>query len=261
MFGSSRKQVVFHPSVYGNSGRRNRRMPRWLITFLAGIITGSGGLWFLQTNYGPPRLSVEEANKLQTTISELNQEKSALQQQLSEAQLNLNQTKDLVKQLQPVVATNTPSTEQTVNNDPTLNPITPIQEGNANLNMVEVLKNIPPDPQNNPVGIRVGNFQGSIGQLSYELILTKSDINAANVPARVEIITIGQYKNGNRGFDQLQSINITANEYVRLQGQVALSKPTLTPQSVEVKVINTQTRKVLGSRSFTVTPTPAQPTQ
>lgn len=254
MFGSSRKQVVFSPSVYGSSGRRSRRMPRWLITFLAGIITGSGGLWFLQTNYGPPQLSMKDANKLQTTISELNQEKSALQQQLAETQLTLNQTRDLVKQLQPVVTTSATTEEQSVNNDSALNPITPIQEGNPDLNMVEVLKNLPPDPKNNPVGIRVGNFQGSMGQLSYELILTKSDADTANIPARVEIITTGHYRNGNRGFDQLQSINITANEYVRLQGQVALSKPTLTPQSVEVKVINTQTRKILGSRTFIVNP-------
>lgn len=254
MFGSSRKQVVFNPSVYGSNGRRNRRMPRWLITFLAGVITGSGGFWFLQTNYGPPRLSIEESNRLQASISELNQEKSALQQQLSETQLSLNQTRDLVKQLQPVVTTSAPS-EETVNNNPALNPITPIQEGAQRLDMSEVLKNLPADPKNNPVGIRIGNFTGSIGQLSYELVLTKSDANATNVPARVEIMTTGRYKNGNRGFDQLQAINITANEYVRLQGQVNLSKPTLTPQSVEVKVINTQTRKVLGSRSFTVTPT------
>lgn len=254
MFGSSRKQVVFNPSMYGSSNRRNRRMPRWLITFLAGMITGSGGLWFLQTNYGPPRLSIEESNRLQTTISELNQEKSALQQQLSETQLTLNQTRDLVKQLQPIV-TNSSSTEQTVNNDPALNPITPIQENAQRVDMNEVLKNLPADPKNNPVGIRIGNFQGGIGKLSYELVLTKSNINEPNIPARVEIVTTGYYKNGNRGFDQLQSINITANEYVRLQGQVNLSKPTLTPQSVEVKVIHAQTRKVLGSRSFTVTPT------
>lgn len=249
MFGSSRKQVIFNPSVYGNS-RRNRRMPRWLITFLAGVITGGGGFWFLQTNYGPPHISLEEANRLQSTISDLNQEKEAVEQKLAESQLALAQARELIKQLQPVVTTPSPSTEAG------LNPITPIQENQAQANMAEVLKNLPPDPNNTPVGIRVGNFTGSIGKLGYELILTKSNTQSANIPARVEILTRGVYRNGNKGFEQLQSINITANEYVRLQGQVSLSKATLTPQTVEIRVIDTQTRKVLGARNFDVQPEP-----
>lgn len=257
MFGSSRKQVIFNPSVYGNN-RRNRRMPRWLITFLAGVITGGGGFWFLQTNYGPPRISLEEANQLQSTISDLTQEREAVEQKLAESQLALSQARDLIKQLQPVVTTTnntaTPAGES-------LNPITPIQENTVQANMAEVLKNLPPDPNKTPVGVRVGNFTGSIGKLGYELILTKSDAKAANIPARVEMLVRGVYRNGNRGFEQLQSINITANEFVRLQGQISLTKATLTPQTIEIKVINTQTRKVLGSRSFEVRPeTPPAPT-
>ncbi|ETD70199.1 hypothetical protein V757_08060 [Pelistega indica] len=256
MFGSSNKQVVFNPSVYGNT-RRNRRMPRWLITFLAGVIIGGGGFWFLQTNYGPPRLSIEESNRLNSTISQLNQEKSSLQQQLSDSQQALSQARDTIKQLSPVTTTQTENSAVAVNNDPSLNPITPIKEGTSGVNMEEVLKNLPPDPSNNPIGIRIGNFQGEIGQLSYELILTKSDLSSPNVPARVEVLATGRYKNGNKGFDHIQPINITANEYVRLQGKVELTKKTLTPNAVEVKVINTQTRKVLGSRTFEVRPAEA----
>lgn len=250
MFGSSRKQVIFNPTVYGNN-RRSRRMPRWLITFLAGVITGGGGFWFLQTNYGPPRISMEEANRLQSTITDLTQEREAVEQKLAESQLALSQAHDLIKQLQPVIAS------PDANNNPagaSLNPITPIQENANQANMAELLKNLPPDPNNTPVEIRVGNFTGSIGKLGYELILTKSDPKTPNTSARVEILTRGVYRNGNKGFEQLQSINITANEFVRLQGQVSLSKSTLTPQTVEIKVVDTQTRKVLGSRSFEVKP-------
>lgn len=250
MFGSSRKQVIFNPSGYYSS-HRNRRMPRWLITFLAGVITGGGGFWFLQTNYGPPHISLDEAHRLQAQITDLTQEKEAVEQKLAESQLALSQARDLIKQLQPVVAT--PS--ENLN----LNPITPIQENTGHTNMKDVLKNLPPDPNNTPVGVRVGNFTGSIGKLGYELILTKADTQTSDIPARVEILARGVYRNGNRGFEQLQPINITANEYVRLQGQISLSKTTLTPQTVEIKVIDTQTRKVLGARQFEVSPvaTPA----
>ena len=49
---NSRKQVVFTPSVYESSLRRNRRMPRGLVTLITGILIGAGSYWFLQTNYG-----------------------------------------------------------------------------------------------------------------------------------------------------------------------------------------------------------------
>ncbi|NOL49825.1 hypothetical protein [Pelistega europaea] len=251
MFGSSKKQVIFSPSVYGSSYRRGRRMPRWLITFLAGVIIGGGGFWFLQTNYGPQHLSLEEGNRLQTTINNLTQEKNALQQQLDEAKLAINQAKETIKQLQPVVAGDSAAGTSSSGGIAT-------QDSGAsasnNAHIQEVIKNLPPDPNNTPVGIRLGNFQGSIGKLNYELIMTKSDATAADIPARVEITTTGVYRNGNRGFEQLAPLAITANEYVRLQGQASLTKSTLTPQKVEVKVVDTQTRKVIGFRSFDVTP-------
>ena len=244
MFGSKNKQVIFSSSPYSSS--RNRRMPRWLMTFLAGAILGGTGFWFLQTNYGPPRISLEEAQRLQQTISDLTQDKTKLEQQLSEGKQALAQAHDTIKQLKPVVAT-----EPVVASGP----ITPIQEANvpgAVGGMSEIVKNLPPDPSNNPVGVRVGNFKGAMGELNYELILAKRNPNDADVPARVEIVVFGHYRNGNKGFDQLNSLNVTANEYVRLQGTSKLSKPTLTPKTVSVKVIDTQTRKVIGARSFDV---------
>src|SRR3546814_2830463 len=62
MLGSS-KQNVFKPMPYGST-RRTRRIPRWLVLILTGIVLGAGGLLFLQKSYGPTRLTVEQSEQL-----------------------------------------------------------------------------------------------------------------------------------------------------------------------------------------------------
>lgn len=82
-FGRSQRQV-FKPSVY-QPGKRTRRMPRWLVLLLVGIALGAGGVLFLQTNYGPQRLTVEQSEQLHTELSAANLERQRLQTQLDEA--------------------------------------------------------------------------------------------------------------------------------------------------------------------------------
>ncbi|SUV85278.1 inner membrane protein [Bordetella pertussis] len=60
-------------------------MPRWLVLLLVGIALGAGGVLFLQTNYGPQRLTVEQSEQLHTELSAANLERQRLQTQLDEA--------------------------------------------------------------------------------------------------------------------------------------------------------------------------------
>ena len=82
MFGKSQR-AVFKPSVY-QPGQRTRRMPRWLVLLLVGIGLGAGGVLFLQTNYGPQRLTVEQSEQLHSELSAANLERQRLQSQLEE---------------------------------------------------------------------------------------------------------------------------------------------------------------------------------
>ncbi len=262
---NSRKQVVFTPSVYESSLRRSRRMPRGLVTLITGILIGAGSYWFLQTNYGPQRLSIEESAKLSATVSELTQNKQSLELQLDEAQQQIETLRSEAKAMALVAQTtaSTPevSSKEAEATDPsTFNPITPIPEQAQALQAEDIAtlrQTLPPDPANTPVGLRVGNFVGSIGEISYELVLTKRDEDGPNLPARVEMVTEGRYRNGKIGYAHLDPINITADEYVKLNGSVKLTQPTLTPRLVEVRVVNTQNRSVLASRRFDVQAAPA----
>lgn len=59
ILGGSRRQV-FKPSPY-DTRRRSRRLPRWFILLVLGIILGAGGVLILQASYGPKRLTVLES--------------------------------------------------------------------------------------------------------------------------------------------------------------------------------------------------------
>src|SRR5690606_30583856 len=74
-----------------------RRMPPWVGILFTGIIIGAGGYWFLQTNYGPKRLSLDESNKLTTEVTSLSTDRQQLRSQLE----SVTQQRDsLQKELQ-----------------------------------------------------------------------------------------------------------------------------------------------------------------
>src|SRR5690606_30785667 len=81
MFGSP-KRHVFKPTAYGTT-RRPRRIPRWLVLLLTGVVLGAGGLLFLQKSYGPTRLTVEQSEQLHYDLNSANMDKQRLQSELS----------------------------------------------------------------------------------------------------------------------------------------------------------------------------------
>ncbi len=87
MFGQSGRPV-FKPSVY-QPGRHNRRLPRGLGLLLIGIALGAGGVLFLQTNYGPPRLSTEQSEQVRSELNAATLERQRLQTQIDDLQRQL----------------------------------------------------------------------------------------------------------------------------------------------------------------------------
>lgn len=87
MLGQSGRPV-FKPSVY-QPGRHNRRLPRGLGLLLIGIALGAGGVLFLQTNYGPPRLSTEQSEQVRSELNAATLERQRLQTQIDDLQRQL----------------------------------------------------------------------------------------------------------------------------------------------------------------------------
>ncbi|WP_051094348.1 hypothetical protein [Bordetella sp. FB-8] len=84
MLGQSGRPV-FKPSVY-QPGRHNRRLPRGLGLLLIGIALGAAGVLFLQTNYGPPRLSTEQSEQVRSELNAATLERQRLQTQIDDLQ-------------------------------------------------------------------------------------------------------------------------------------------------------------------------------
>src|SRR5690606_21349358 len=153
MFGRSQR-AVFKPSVY-QPGKRTRRMPRWLVLLLVGIGLGAGGVLFLQANYGPPRLTAEQSEQLQSELNTANLDRQRLRTQLAEAvaQRDANQaTRDQASaDLEQARAR--------------------IQALNQEFKIFQDA--IPPDPRGTDIGVRSGSFSRDPGKLNYQVLLMR----------------------------------------------------------------------------------------
>lgn len=232
MFRSSNRS--FKPSVYETGRRRKRGMPRWMMILLTGVIIGAGGFWFLQTNYGPTRITVEESQQLNQQILTLNQEQYALQARGEELAQNLQQREADNSRLLTQHETDTQTIER-LNEE------------------IDLLKRaIPQDPGGTPVGLRHANLVASLGKLDYDLLLMKRDSDAQDFDVIIESYVEGRYRNGNAGRTTPEPFEATVGTMTQLNGELVFAEGqrTLTATSVTFTVKDAATGEVLGRRTF-----------
>lgn len=231
MFGSS-KRSVFKPTAYGNT-RRRRKIPRWLVLILTGIVLGSGGLLFLQKSYGPPRLTIEQSEQLQYDLNTSNNDKQRLQ-----SQLNL-QTRDLT-------GTKTTLEGQAAE-------LKQAQEQIAKLkNDVQLfIDAMPPDPRGTSPGIRAADFENANGQLAYQILVMQNDAKSAPFHGIVELVVAGRYPSGKTNNVTLPPVDITVPHYNQIRGTAPLPE-AFTARQVTVRILNPDTKKIVATRTMRV---------
>src|SRR5699024_8319661 len=84
--------------------RRRRRIPRWLVLLVSGIIIGAGGLLFLQKSYGPTRLTMEQSEQLQSELNSANIDKQRLETDLGRKERELADTQSTLQETQDTLA-------------------------------------------------------------------------------------------------------------------------------------------------------------
>src|SRR5699024_6176139 len=173
----SRNRHVFRPTAYGS--RRRRRIPRWLVLLVSGVILGAGGLLFLQKSYGPTRLTLEQSEQLQFDLNSANIDKQRLEtelgrkeRELAEVQTELDQTESRLARVEGRMAT--------VDED------------------LQVLADaIPPDPRGTSPGVRAATFTNNEGKLDYSiLIMQDKDKMDEPFQGNIDFVIAGQYSNG-----------------------------------------------------------------
>lgn len=234
-FGSS-KRHVFKPTAYGSSSRKRRRVPRWLVLLLTGIILGSGGLLFLQKNYGPVRLSAEQSEQLHYDLNSTNIDKQRLQSQLNQ------QTRELTE-------VQTKLEQQTQELGKVRQELTQLYTS------IEPLADaVAPDPRGTSPGIRAANFKNQEGQLAYQiLVMQDADKAAQRFEGKVDLTVTGRYPNGRTGVIDLPPFDIALGRYVHLDGSIDLPN-SMSAREVVIKITRNDESRVSATRTLRVNP-------
>lgn len=231
LFGSS-KRNVFQPTPYGSS-RRKRRIPRWLVLILTGIVLGSGGVLFLQKSYGPTRLTAEQSLQLQSDLNSANLDKQRLQAQVDSQSNNLGESKSA----QAKLATQLKQSQEQI----------------AKLkNDLELFaQSIPPDPRGTNPGIRATDFNVVDDQLNYKILVMQDKEDAAPFQGDMELRIAGYYPNGNGATINTEPEAITVGYYNQLQGTATLPR-AFTPRTVTVMINQRDSKKLAATRTLRV---------
>ncbi|NYT64661.1 hypothetical protein H0A58_01600 [Alcaligenaceae bacterium] len=229
---ASYKRNAFKPTAYGHS-RRSRRIPRWLVLMLTGIILGSGGLLFLQKSYGPTRLTVEQSEQLHYDLNSANMDKQRLQAQVNQHNHELTElrasheviTKDLAQEKARAVR---------------------LAED------IQLLASaLPPDPRGTTPGIRAAAFKNVDRQLDYEILLMQDKDKTSQFIGEIELVVNGRYPNGNVVNIDLPRFPISLEQFTQVRGQVPLPNG-LVARQVTIKVFKEGAAKLSATRTITV---------
>ncbi|PLC48751.1 hypothetical protein CR159_16535 [Pollutimonas subterranea] len=231
MFGSSKRRV-FQPTAYGNT-RRSRRIPRWVVLMLSGIVLGAGGLLFLQKSYGPTRLTVEQSEQLHYDLNSSNMDKQRLQSQFNQ------QAHDL-KQKTTTVADQATQLKQA-------------QEQVTKLTAeVQLFADaMPPDPRGTSPGIRAASFRSEDGQLHYQILVMQDKGKTQAFTGEVELVVAGRYANRKSGNIDLPPFPIELEQYSHVGGAAALPEG-FTPRQVTIKITEQGSKKLSATRTIRV---------
>ncbi len=231
MFGSSKRRV-FQPTAYGNT-RRARRIPRWLVLMLSGIVLGAGGLLFLQKSYGPTRLTVEQSEQLHYDLNSSNMDKQRLQSQFNQQAHDLKQSTATVQ-------------EQAAQ-------LKKAQEQVAKLTTeIQLFANaMPPDPRGTSPGIRAASFTSEDGQLQYQILVMQDQGKTETFTGEMELVVAGRYANRKSGSIDLPPFAIELQQYSHVGGAAPLPEG-FTPRQVTIKVTEQGSKKLAATRTIRV---------
>ena len=201
MLGS--KRPVFKPTAYGHT-RRKRRIPRWLVLMITGMVLGAGGLLFIQKSYGPPMLTVEQSQLLH---DELNSAKAENQRLLSQITLAERERDDSLAQVDSIK-------NRLERHDSIVSGLE--QDIQLFANAMQA------DPRGTSPGIRAAELVNAEGQLEYTILLMQDKDDAPEFKGTMNFNVMGRYPNGRTGYIDLDPIDIKLGRYLHAQGSVEL---------------------------------------
>ncbi|MNV46274.1 hypothetical protein D3C71_1380980 [compost metagenome] len=184
-----------------------------------GIALGAGGVLFLQTNYGPQRLTVEQSESLHSELSASNLERQRLQTQLDEATQQRDANKSGHEKLTADLA-EARSKIETMNKE-----------------LVLFQDAMPPDPRGGNLGIRSATFKRAPGQLDYQVLVMREERTGAPFKGTLTFSIDGSYPNGRAATVTPEGPPLNVDRYDYALGQLKLPDG-FTPKVVVLRVMD-----------------------
>lgn len=226
MLGS--KRPVFKPTAYGHS-RRKRRIPRWLVLMITGMILGAGGLLFIQKSYGPPMLTVEQSQQLHDELNRVKTENQRLQSQIGLAERERDESLAQVDSFKNRLE-NHDSIVSTLEKDLAL-----------------FANSIPADPRGTSPGIRAAELVNNKGSLDYNILIMQDEDKKDDFKGTMKLSVQGRYPNGRTGHVELDPIDIHLERYTHAQGSAELPAG-MTARQVTIQVFPKDSQRAAAMR-------------
>ncbi len=230
MFGRS-KPTVFKPVSYQRQ-RKPLRIPKWFLLLLLGVAAGSSGLWYIQENYLPPRLSPEESDKLRAELEVANKERQQLKTDLKQTTDKLGLAETESKKAQADAATARQTSDK-------------LQK-----DLAQFVQALPPDPRGGPIGIRAASFSPNGGQLGYNVIFTRQRKGDDSFKGVMQLVVTGE-RAGRTESVPLPPIQMAVESYQQISGSIALPDGML-PREVSIRVLRSAGGEMQSMRVFKI---------
>lgn len=226
---------MFRPVAFDPYGRKrtHRRVPRWLVLLVSGVVAGAGGLLFVQEAYLPPRLSADASAHLKQSYEQADAERLQLRQRLEQTARELQGLQAERRQLQAQVQESRELGQR-------------LRE-----EITALVAQLPPDPRGGTVQVRAARFEAANGRLVYDVMLSRDRGVSQPLSAVMQLVVAGTPRNGPETTVRLQPVPLTMNAFESLRGGVPLPEG-FSPRQATIHVLDQPQGRVLGMRVMTV---------
>lgn len=237
IFGGSRRHV-FKPSPY-ETRRRSRRLPRWFVLLVVGILLGGGGVLILQASYGPKRLTIAESQALTDSLAAVSLERQQLQSKVTALERDLKNDKFQAEQ-------NIESLKKSV--DELTTQLKPVRD-EVSLFMQAATTNLSFDP----IGVSSVSLvqPRNSAKLAYHVLLVQKDAKEPVFDGRIEVTFEGRYPNGRAGAIRALVVPVKLGHYQHLIGDVELPNGFQADRGT-LRVFQGESTRALSFRTFNV---------